>query len=70
MATEVLRAFEETSFTYNGETKTVWRAGSGPGIVVMSEMPGITPAAISLLLIHLKRHEAAASSPVHAAQGR
>src|SRR5690349_12398800 len=43
MTTEVLSAFEQDSFTYNGETKTVWRAGSGPGIVVMSEMPGITP---------------------------
>ena len=35
--------FTVTMFTHNGETKTVYRAGSGPGVVVMSEMPGITP---------------------------
>ena len=40
---DVLDAFTETQFTDNGETRTVYRAGSGPGVVVMSEMPGITP---------------------------
>jgi tRNA uridine 5-carboxymethylaminomethyl modification enzyme len=34
-----------------------------------ARIPGITPAAISLLLIHLKRHEAAADRPACAAQG-
>jgi tRNA uridine 5-carboxymethylaminomethyl modification enzyme len=34
-----------------------------------ARIPGITPAAISLLLIHLKRHEAAADRPARAAQG-
>ena len=38
-----LDAFTETQFTDEGETRTVYRAGSGPGVVVMSEMPGITP---------------------------
>jgi dienelactone hydrolase len=42
MAT-ALDAFTETEFTHNGATRTVYRAGTGPGIVVMSEMPGITP---------------------------
>jgi dienelactone hydrolase len=41
---DVLAAFTETQFTANGETRTVYRAGSGPGVVVMSEMPGITPS--------------------------
>ena len=40
---DVLDAFTETQFTDQGETRTVFRAGSGPGVVVMSEMPGITP---------------------------
>ena len=40
---DVLDAFTETQFTDKGETRTVYRAGSGPGVVVMSEMPGITP---------------------------
>jgi dienelactone hydrolase len=42
MAT-ALDAFTETEFTHDGTTRTVYRAGTGPGIVVMSEMPGITP---------------------------
>jgi len=41
--TDALAAFTETEFSYDGSTRTVYRAGSGPGIVVMSEMPGITP---------------------------
>jgi dienelactone hydrolase len=39
-----LEGFEQRSFTYNGETKTVYRRGRGPGVVVMHEIPGITPA--------------------------
>ena len=38
-----LDGFTLSSFTYNGETRDVYRAGTGPGVVVMSEMPGITP---------------------------
>jgi len=38
-----LDGFTTTTFAYNGETRDVYRAGSGPGVVVMSEMPGITP---------------------------
>jgi dienelactone hydrolase len=43
MTGSALDNFTVTMFTHNGETKTVYRAGSGPGVVVMSEMPGITP---------------------------
>jgi dienelactone hydrolase len=39
-----LETFTETTFTHDGTTRTVFRAGSGPGVIVMSEMPGITPA--------------------------
>ena len=42
-ASGVLDKFIETTFTHDGERRTVYRAGSGPGVVVMSEMPGITP---------------------------
>jgi dienelactone hydrolase len=35
--------FTETTFTHDGTTRAVYRAGSGPGVVVISEMPGITP---------------------------
>ncbi len=41
--TDALDAFTETEFTADGSTRTVYRAGAGPGIVVISEMPGITP---------------------------
>jgi dienelactone hydrolase len=38
-----LEGFTATTFTNNGDAKTVYRGGAGPGIVVMTEMPGITP---------------------------
>ncbi len=38
-----LERFTATAFTHDGTTRTVYRAGTGPGVVVMSEMPGITP---------------------------
>ena len=38
-----LDQFTEDTFTHDGTTRTVYRAGTGPGVVVISEMPGITP---------------------------
>jgi dienelactone hydrolase len=38
-----LDGFTKTQFTHDGTTRDVYRAGSGPGVVVISEMPGITP---------------------------
>ena len=35
--------FGTTAFTYAGKTRTVYRKGSGPAVVVISEIPGITP---------------------------
>jgi dienelactone hydrolase len=35
--------FETTSFTHDGKTRTVFRKGSGPAVIVMTEMPGISP---------------------------
>ena len=39
-----LSDFSATSFSHDGTSKRVYRKGDGPGIVVISEMPGITPA--------------------------
>jgi dienelactone hydrolase len=39
----VLPGFEETSFTYQGASRAVFRRGEGPGVIVMHELPGITP---------------------------
>lgn len=35
--------FEERSFTHNGKTKSVYWRGDGPGVVIVHEIPGITP---------------------------
>lgn len=38
-----LEGYETDSFTHDGVTRTLYRAGAGPGVIVMAEMPGITP---------------------------
>jgi dienelactone hydrolase len=40
---DALEGFTETAFTFEGVTRPVFRGGSGPGIVVVHEVPGITP---------------------------
>ncbi len=39
-----LAGFARDTFTCDGESRTVYRAGTGPGVVVVHEIPGITPA--------------------------
>lgn len=38
-----LAGFEADTFTFAGKQRTVFTAGEGPGVVVMAELPGITP---------------------------
>jgi dienelactone hydrolase len=38
-----LAGFSKTTFAYGGIARDVFRAGSGPGVVVIHEIPGITP---------------------------
>jgi dienelactone hydrolase len=38
--------FTERSFTHDGKTRTVYWRGEGPGVVIMHEIPGITPQVI------------------------
>src|SRR6202142_1970083 len=38
-----LDGFIETTFTDDSVTRPVYRGGSGPGVVVVHEIPGITP---------------------------
>jgi dienelactone hydrolase len=38
-----LSDFEESAFTHDDTTRAVYRAGSGPAVIVIHEMPGITP---------------------------
>jgi dienelactone hydrolase len=39
-----LKDFERSSFSQDGKTRTLYRIGSGPAVIVISEMPGITPS--------------------------
>jgi len=41
--TDSLDDFERSEFTAEGTTRTVYRTGSGPAVIVISEIPGITP---------------------------
>ncbi len=38
-----LSAFTETTLTFEGKPKTVYRMGDGPAVIIMHEIPGITP---------------------------
>lgn len=40
---EALQGFTEDRFTSAGKTRTVWRTGSGPAVLVLAEVPGPTP---------------------------
>ena len=43
MADDDLADFEWDAFDHGGKQRTVLRKGDGPAVIVMSEMPGITP---------------------------
>lgn len=42
--TGALDQLERDRFAHDGVERAVWRGGSGPGVVVVHEIPGITPA--------------------------
>jgi dienelactone hydrolase len=41
--TDTLADFESATFTAEGTTRVIYRLGSGPAVIVISELPGITP---------------------------
>jgi len=41
---ETLSDFEPSTFTWSGDTRAIYRLGSGPAVIVVSEIPGITPS--------------------------
>ena len=43
MPPSALEGFDETTFTHDGKTRQVFRKGTGPAVVVIHEVPGITP---------------------------
>ncbi|MFD4240346.1 dienelactone hydrolase family protein [Streptomyces sp. NPDC058525] len=46
MADHDLAGFTEDTFTHEGATRRVLRRGTGPAVIVMAEIPGITPKVI------------------------
>lgn len=38
--------FAVTTFAHEGKQRTIYRAGTGPAVVIMSEIPGITPQVV------------------------
>jgi dienelactone hydrolase len=40
---DALTDFTRTTFTHDGTTRDVYRIGEGPAVIVMAEIPGITP---------------------------
>jgi len=43
VADDSLADFTAGTFTHDGRSRTVYRAGTGPAVIVMAEIPGITP---------------------------
>lgn len=43
MTDDALSDFDLADFTADGKTHPVYRSGSGPAVIVMAEIPGITP---------------------------
>lgn len=43
MTTNPLEGFTESTFTADGTTRPVFSAGRGPAVIVIHEMPGLTP---------------------------
>jgi len=42
-----LSDFEKTTFTHDSKTRQVFRLGTGPAVIVIAEIPGITPKVLS-----------------------
>jgi hypothetical protein len=38
-----LAGFDSSEYTHEGITRTIYRRGSGAGVVIVHEVPGITP---------------------------
>jgi dienelactone hydrolase len=43
MSDDDLADFERTSFTHGGSERAIYRLGTGPAVIVIAEIPGITP---------------------------
>lgn len=41
-----LASYEKDTFTHGGKQRAVFRKGTGPAVIVLAEMPGITPLVV------------------------
>ncbi|CAN5651409.1 MAG: dienelactone hydrolase family protein [Ilumatobacteraceae bacterium] len=48
MADDNLTDFERTTFTHGGKQRATFRTGTGPAVIVIAELPGITPKVADL----------------------
>jgi len=48
MATRQVPGFDLARFTHQGRTHEVYRAGAGPAVIVVHELPGIHPGVVEL----------------------
>lgn len=44
---DVLAGFDRTSFSHDGIEREVYRAGTGPAVIVIHEIPGLHPGVVS-----------------------
>ncbi|WP_328383659.1 dienelactone hydrolase family protein [Streptomyces sp. NBC_00400] len=47
MADHDLTGFDRSTFTHDGATRRILRRGTGPAVIVMAEIPGITPKVLA-----------------------
>ena len=75
-AMSALDAYEVDQLTWDGKTRDVYRRGSGPAVIVIAEMPGMTPEVVGFadrvvdlgctaVLPHLFGIPGAGASPVN-----
>jgi dienelactone hydrolase len=46
MSADPLAPYDRTAFSHAGKTRDVFRRGTGPAVIVIAEMPGITPRVV------------------------
>ena len=46
MTDHILHDFARAHFTHDGKTRPLFLAGVGPGVIVIHEVPGITPEVV------------------------
>jgi dienelactone hydrolase len=47
MTTPAIAGFDQAPFTHQGRTYPVYRAGTGPAVIIIHEIPGIHPGMVS-----------------------